>query len=639
MSRDLRIRVRTIGAESVRSTLRGIARESARGAQATRQVTRASATEAERAARQQLASHVALERNKLRETERSARAATRVAERESRNQQRAAERAAARSRQARRALPGQIGTAVVAGGDALIGRARGYQSTLGIQSREQLTAGYIDRQERLIRLSANSGVGTDQLQGTVSSAAQGALTSQDDIVTALETAQARLVGGDTDLAYFAEHMQDFARASRAAGGSTEDWTVAVGQMQRQLGVSAEDSTELVGMLVAAARAGAIEAGDFAEQFSGILSQYKALRGDAGQGIGGAREFTAVAQALGQGGRSAPEVRTLMQNLMTGLTRGDTRRGIESGLRDTTVFDERGRLTVGFDELVRRMANDESFQSAAGRERIFGRDVQFAEAIGGLMDRSGNSEYATIGQLAGSNATEGQAVIDNFFTQLEGSSAGEVLGIRSRAEAQFAVNGGGLVEHEARLAALLTDFETQFPLTSEVMGTLRDVVTSTVSAFATMKLAMVGGTATVAAGGTAAAGGAAVAGGTGLLATGAMAVGGGVLLAPLLNALFPSSTGTGDIGGGALADQQRRRSQFDESALGAIRGLPGVGPGAVRGEVVRRATAEAQASGSTISAADIERLAEAVRVGAAQGTERGTRAATPTPGRSPDGQTR
>ena len=635
MARDLRIRVRTIGSDAARAAIRGVTREATQGAQRQRQASRGRLTDEQRTAREIARVHAQMERARTRETEKSARAQTRIVEREAQAQRRTQEReaaAAARTqarearsaaraseqrRQGLRVLPGAVGAGALAVGDALIGRARGYQSSLGIQSRDQLVAGFVDRQERLIRLSANSGVSADTLQSTISSASQGALTSQDDVLGALERAQASLVGGDTDLQYFVDNVERLARASRAAGGTTEEWTVAVGQMQRQLGVSAGDTEELIGTLVAAARAGAIEAGDFAEQFSGILSQYSTLRGDQGRGIGGAREFTAIAQALGQGGKSAAETRTLMQNLISGLSRNQTQQGIERGLGDRGVFDQQGRLTIGVDELVARMANDTSFQSAAGRERIFGRDQEFAQAIGGLMDRSRNPQYESIGNLQAVNAAEGQGVIDDFFTQLEDSTAGEVLSIRSRAESQFAENGGDLVAHEARLAAALSDVETRFPLATEAVGALRDMVIATTATMGALNLAM-GGSAAAGAVGAAGAAGTGAAG-TGLLAAGATALGAGALLGGAL-VLGTAGSAGGDVSEEQVAAQTARR---DAMLSPEARAAMGRTTGVSRAELGRRVQQQYAATGQTLTPADIQALAEAIRVGAAQGTAQGS----------------
>lgn len=628
MSRDLRIRVRTIGSEGARAAIRGVTREAQQGAVRQRQASRGRVTEEQRASREIARVHQQMERGRLRETERSARSQTRAVEREARQQRRAQEREAAATARAQaraaeqrrrglRALPGAVGTAALAAGDAVVGRARGYQSSLGIQSRDQLVAGFVDRQERLIRLSANSGLGTDVLQSTISQASQGALTSQDDILSALETAQASLVGGNVDLQHFVDNVERFSRASRAAGGSTEDWTIAVGQMERQLNVSASDSEELVGVLVAAARAGAIEAGDFAQQFSGILSQFRVLRGDQGTGIGGAREFGAVAQALGQGGQNPAEVRTLMANLVRGLSRGQTQRGIERALGDRNVFDQQGRLTIDIGELVQRMAADSDFRSAAGRERIFGRDAEFNSAIVGLMERSNDPNFSTIGELQSVNAQEGQQVVNDFFSQLNASTAGEVLGIRSRAEAQFATNGGDLVSHEARLAAALTDVETRFPLATEAVGTLRDVVTATTAAFGALNLAMGGGAAAAAAG--AAGTGAAGAAGTGLVAAGALATG-GVALGGAAAILGYASSAGGDVSPEQVAAQQQRRdAMLSGSALTAMASLPS---SVSRGEVGRRAREQFAATGRQLTDEDVRAIAEAVRTGAAQGVAQG-----------------
>lgn len=629
MSRDLRIRVRTIGTEATRAAIRSITRETQQSTARQRQASRGRLTDEQAAARAIASAHTQMERTRLRETERSARAQTRAVEREAQSQRRAQEReasAAARAQARRaeqrrrglRALPGAVGTAGLAAADAVIGRARGYQSSLGVQSTDQRVAGFVDRQVRLARLSANSGVSMQALQEQLSASGQGALVSQDDILAAMETAQARLVGGGLDLEFFTQNLTALARASQAAGGSTEDWTVAVGQMVRQLGVAEGDTSELIGALIAAAQSGAIEAGDFAEQFSGILSQFRSLRGEGGQGIGGAREFTAVAQTLGQGGRSPAEVRTLMQNMMASLTRGDVQRRIETRLRDRNVFDQNGQLTIGIGDLLERMSGTGYFQSATRRQEIFGRDIQSNEAFTTLLNSFSLANGGNpISDLQNVNAEQGQAVVDQMYANLEGTASGDVLAMRARGEAQFATNGEALVAHEARLAAALTDVETQFPLATEAVGALRDVVSATVTTFAALNMATGGALF----GGGAAATGATGAGGAvggGLLTMGALATG-GIALAGSAAILGYASSAGGDVSAEQVAAQQQRRdAMLSPEAIGAMRGVQGVS----RGELGRRVQEQYARTGQTLTAQDIEALAAAIRAGAAAGVAQG-----------------
>lgn len=553
----VRIVLRAEGAAQVRRALRGTAQEARQADQTTersaQQTGRAraraaaqSGRDATRAARSRASAEIEADRAILE----SARRTTREEQRLLRQREREARASARRQAEARRQLPGTVAAAVAGIGGAALSRVQGWQAAFGVQSRETLMQRWIDRDQRLIRLQHHAGITADrrrEIGADVERVSLGTNVDQSSILSGLEVAQNRF----SNLEYFAQNIERIAQASQAAGGSVEDWVGAVGEFQRQLGITADEADELISQMTHAADAGSIEAGDVAANFSGLMSRFVMMRGDAGRGMGGAREFLGLAEALGAGGLGAEGTRTLMENLLSQFGRHNVQQGIERQLRDRNIFDRQGRLTIGFDELIGRMSERELNSPDAFR-RMGIRDTQAQTALAALLNQFQPGGANPITALMQDGSAAGRATIDETMRDLTTSESGLAAHMAIQQEADF---DGEQVSRATRGAAqALTDFEAQFPLVNDALGMFRDSLTGAVQVLGALRLAALGGGALGIGGGAAGVGGLGAAiGGTG--AAGGLAAGGGLALGA---AAIPVA---GVVGAGVYSAYQDEQHQL------------------------------------------------------------------------------
>lgn len=564
-TRKAEVTIRVVGSKEAMKALRGVrdegrrsTRESRRNQQeqtrdeerevgkrkrARRRAEQESLTEAQRAAR----TRKLIERDVTREVENQARARAR-AERE------AARRGGMAGAIFRGAGRAALGGAAIA--NAAVGRVQGMQGALGISSQEQRVQSFIQMQQNFIRLAAQGGLSAprrEELWTQIGQTARSTNADPSDIIGALEMAQNRF----SDLEGFASNIEEIARVAQATGAPMEHWVGAIGEFQRQMGVTSAEIPDLIGIVTQAARDGSIEAGDIAANFAGIMSTFSTLRGGKG-GIDQAREFMGLSEVMGAGGRSSEETRTLVTNLMSILSRGKVQAGIErtTGRRD--LFDDRGVMQVSFAELfsVMNSARGDAFRSPAALERMDIKDVQARDAILAVLNQFERGNDANpITAIANASSEEGRKVIDETMSALMSSASGRALGVDIGARVDTMQNGDEVVSTMTSLVRPLTELQAQYPLLTESMGFLKDAATQAGITLAALNfLGLGGGSASAAAasapglGAGAGAGALSLAGG-GILAGAAVAARGGYELSE-------GMTGSGSMFAGGLPGMRR-----------------------------------------------------------------------------------
>lgn len=609
--RLLRIRMRAIGSETVTRAVRGITQSARQAARAQEQSSRATARAQERSARQGAQAQIRADRDATREAQTSARTRERAVAREAAARTRSAQQAARAAAQAdqrlardeqrnandvyrtrmrlraqeqraqaraqrqsqaasrtRFQMAGAIGGALIGGARALYGRVEGYQAATGMQSRDELVGGYLERQRATIRLAHQAGMSSDTLNQRLDTTATRSGVGQGELLAGLQYAQTTLASPDFDaLDVFSRHLDEIADASYATGAPVEDLIGALGQARNQFGITEDDFSEMIGTMTEMAANGSIEVGDLAANFTAEMAQFRQLRAGV-SGVTAAREFMGTAEAIGRQTPGSPEqASTAFRGVMTALTSGRVRRGIESGLRrgglrgDADVFDDRtGALSVSMPELIDRMRRGH-LDTAAGFDAAGIRNVRAQAGFRALLGTS-SEQY---GQIIGSSSDAGNAYISETNQELRGSEAGRVDQARAQAEANFQQNGAETVRTMVDLATATTTLQTRFPQLTESMGALSDVIGGMglgglagavgmrVAAGGTVAGALgIGGAG--AAGGTAAAGG--LAGAAGVAGTIAM-VGG--LAAGFWNAMRGTASDDGTTSAGMSADSLRASS--------------------------------------------------------------------------------
>lgn len=498
--RIIRVRFRAVGMDSITRATRGIT-QAARGAaraqsraeqDATREATRSAAARERaaqrasqaqaRAAEQASRAQIRAAQQAAREEQRAAAQSTRTFEREQRQRQsaaRAAARAAASEWRTRMARAGAIGGALVGAGRAAYGRVSGYQSALGMPTRDQLVTSYVDRQRQTIRLAHQSGVSSADLNSRIDNVARSTGVDQGQLLGGLQYAQAQLASPDFNaMDVFSRHLEEIAQASYATGAPVEDLIGALGQMRNQFGITESDFSDMIGTMVEMAANGSIEIGDLASGFTSEMAQFRQLRGGV-SGVQAAREFAGTAEVIGRQTPGSPEeAATAFRGVMSSLGSRGTRRGIERQLRrgglsreDSNVFDDRtGALTVSMPELVDRMRRGH-LDTAAAFDSAGIHNVRAQAGFRALLGTS-SEEYS---QIVNSSSEAGNQTITATNNELRNSAAGRVDQARANAEANFQEHGAAVVDTMVEMAAGLTEMQTRFPAATEAMSAFVDVL--------------------------------------------------------------------------------------------------------------------------------------------------------------------
>lgn len=637
--------MQVVGGAQVRQALRGVVAET-RGAD--RQIAQSGQLTARARARAALGEVSDARRGaqaRVRVETEADRAILRSARETSREQRRLR---LAEERDMRRSLRGQgqqgqggrggvlraVGSAALGVAQATLGRVEGWQSALGVGSRDELIQRSMRSQLALIRATSGAGMSDEEstaLQARVTEVARRTGADPTSLVDGLVVAQNRF----SELRTFSDNLEEIAFAARAVDAPIGDMVGALGEFHRQMGVSSEEMPQMLGLMADGMNQGSLEAGDVAANFSTIMSDFTALRGEGGRGAGGAREFLALAQALGAKGAGPEGTRTLMQNLMTNLQRSEHQRELERAMGDRSVFNDQGQLTISFAELIQRMADNPRLENARVMEDIFGNDQQAASARSFLMEQTRNGANP-IETLMGVSGTRGNEFIERVNERIDGSAAGEAGRIAARTEADFMDNGESLIRTMNDAVGPLSALTSQYPLATEALGWLWDAATAAAGALGTLGLI------NMATGGAVGSGvSAALSGAASTAATGAAAMLGTAasVLAPAALATFAfqgSAGGTRDLTEAEQEAQAQRRERFTGEALRLMRDPTALGMENTAEMQPRRAAFRAQAvaaaeSGQMVDRAFLEQLAQRMGVEVARAIDRGAPAAGREPG--------
>ena len=549
------------GGAQVRQALRGLVSESRNADRATSASARASSTERGRLSRslsrdlqRDVRGRVRAESDADRAILQSARETSRERGRlrraEERDMRRALNDARPQGQGGRGGALRAAGAAASGVAQAAMGRVEGWSASLGAPTRDEMIQRVMSNQLALIRATSGAGMNTQQsdaVTAQVQRVARSTGTDTGQLTEGLVVAQERF----SALGPIADNLEQIALAARAVDAPVADMVGALGEFQRQLGVSSEEIPTLLGLMADGMNQGSLNAGDVASNFSSLMSTFTTLRGDAGRGTAGATEFLATAQALGASGAGPEGARTLMENMMSQLSRTDTQRNLEQALGDQNVFNDQGQMQVGFGELISRMANTPGMQNAAVMQDIFGNDMQGARARNFLIEQT-RTTGNPIEALMGASAGRGNDFITSVNSRIDASPAGEAMRIRANAEANFAENSDQLLNVMTAAVGPMSELTSQYPLATEALGFFRDAIGSVTGALGTLGLINLAGA------------GGGIAGALGLGGAGAGAAGAGVAGvggAGLLGMAIPAlGIGSALVGAGVMAADYRRNAR-------------------------------------------------------------------------------
>jgi hypothetical protein len=583
LSRDLRIRVRTVGAEQVRTALRGIVREVSQGnAARTRGARQTSAAVVSGARAEERAVVAALQRETtaaLRSGSARARAARQASDagiREARREadgvireQRRTERRPARRRGGGGGGAGALGAGLMGAANEAVGTVDRYAGAGGVRSREQLLAERADRRQRLIRLRRQMGGSQSiadidrQIQATAGRTG----ISQDDLTRGLETAQARFTNAPTVLA----NLDSLAQVSQTTGASFDDVVGTMGTAQSAFGLNDAEASQFAGMMVDAGNRGSIDAAQLSAAFAPALGSIQ--RGTQMGGLSGAAQALGLAETIGRGQSTPAEAATMSTRLVESLN--DRRTQARLRRAGVNVLDREGNMRP-LDEIVSDMAGSRLATDQGLLQRTF-TNVEARQGAGIVM-----SEFARdpegVASLFAPSAEAGQAYVNETAAEMNADPSARFL--RMGIEQEKALVEGG---QEVQLMTTMTDLATQmtalttaYPLATEALGVF------------TAGLQQAGGLLAL---GSVLGGGGGGAGGLlggGLLGGGGAAAG-GIGLAGALPLLLGGGAALATIGGFAM---EQRKYSLEEQRRASGEAFLAANPSAVTPETLANVTGDA-----------------------------------------------
>ena len=492
---------------------------------AQKQADRAAVESAKKAARDEAAAYRMMHR--IRRDQ--ARETARIEREENRASARADRQRAQGVRNMRRGVM-QTGAGLATVAATGINEVRGFGSTLGVRSREEMVQRAIEFDQRVGRLGVQTRMTADQRNAMRDNILRASGTTQvdpQDLLQAAELAHGRF----SNVGLVTQNIQRIAEASNALGAAPADITAAVGDFQRQMGVRDEQISELIGTMATSANEGSIEFGDLSSEFAPLIGDFQRATGRTG--MQGANEFLALAQQLGTGGRGGAGTAVLMQNLLAKLNSADVQRELHRVGINTR---ENGQF-IGMDRLIAEISGNSRLNRngdlATNLQGVFGRDMQANQALGILVSQFRQAQSAGRGnpltEMANVGSTNGNAMIAEIQGALLNSTSGRARQVGVNAEIEFMRNGDALIQTMTNMAGPLSELENRFPRVAQGLESFQGAMTNLLAVMAGLRLAGGGAVlaSTVNAGaGTAVAGTAVAGAGAG---TAAGAAGGGMLI--------------------------------------------------------------------------------------------------------------
>lgn len=430
--------------EGVRRKIKGVsdaeklaARETAKSAKQAADAQKKAAADAERAAKK--AAHEAARANTAAARE-MARVARQTADAEKREADRMArywEQAARKSADARireeqrtmrtrqrdadrtlRRAGGLVGGAaagVLAGGVSAAGVARGVAGVDDAATRVQKAN---DFRETLIVLGGNAGKSEADIRGLQDRiTATGLKYGKDptEIVQGLAAGHERFNMLDA----FAQNIDEITKAAKASQGTVPEFIGMVGSVVSAFGLASEEIPNALNIMLAAARAGAVNPADFAASFSASAGIFATNTKQTG--IEGLRQFVGASQGVAAGQFGAAESATRVERFVTDLT--DKKVIADLKARGVQVIDPKtGKIDIG--SVVDQIATNKRLQTSTQRQDVFkeiralqGLDTLLAQRQKVINGQAGAVDFRT---MAGVDAAEGAKGTDKILSMLESS---------------------------------------------------------------------------------------------------------------------------------------------------------------------------------------------------------------------------
>jgi hypothetical protein len=564
------IRLAAAGGERVRSVLNGLTRQvqslsavQRRGASESTRAAVDGARQRERAEQRTARVVTQVSELEIRDARRRAREVVRLSEETGRTRVRVAQRTAReiareeedlarrRGRQAAGGGGGRVGPAMLAAGGVLAGGAQALYgraaATAGIGSLDQRIQAAGEFGMGVMRFAANAGIDStarDRLQSQIVSTSDRTGLRSGQLLAGLESAQARF--GPEIAMDLAGSLDQLANASVATGSSVEDLIGLLGTVQTAYRLNGEELQDFLNSTVQATREGSIDARDFAGSFASTLALYASSTNR--RGIAGAREAVGLAEVIGSGQFGAAESATRMEALVRELS--DPR--VQDRFREAgvNIANSAGNL-LPMEQIAANVQGSRQLATSRGISSL--RLDSRAESALMVLREQGVEGFR---KFANADAAEGARFVQSTSSEMLSSEYAQLTRIGTRRENDTIRDADRIIATYRETVDSVSGLQSQFPILTEVMGTLTTAIQTLIPALVTASVFKGGGSAAAAALGFGGAGAAGAAGGGGLLAG--------------LAGSSAAMVGLPVVGAAALVGSELYRNARDSEANAALR---------------------------------------------------------------------
>jgi hypothetical protein len=457
------------------------AREAKRAADAEKRQAEETARFKQRVAEQGARLQIAMNNAARREAERTARTQIREAQRMLREEQ----RVATQIRDARRTYAMGVAGATagaIAGGVGLLNRGQGVAGVGTLEERLQVSAQF---RQGLIRTGGEAGIdGAER-----AAVEQRAIEASAKFGVPLLDIGAALTKAQQDFDSFREvaaNLEDLARVSAATGEPLADLVGVLGNAKRAFGLSPQEQKDFLPTLVGTSARGSISVGSVSRDLAGQMGVFGMARGTTGAAV--AQEFLALTQILGQGGRSASEVETMMGRLTQKLQSPEVQAQLGSIGVNVTQGGVPGAPLTNFQNIASQFASNAMFQQPAVMEEIFGKGEVKATEAAKVLIAAMQRDASAFGNLQFMGTDVGEDQIKKQLADLDADPSRRAQLIGFKAQAETARDMDRLFSSSSSAVEKFTDLQLKYPLLTEAFGVLKSTVMGLTGALVANRLA-------------------------------------------------------------------------------------------------------------------------------------------------------
>jgi hypothetical protein len=174
-----------------------------------------------------------------------------------------------------------------------------------------------------------------------------------------------------------ENIDAITAAAKSSQGTVPEFVGMVGSVVSAFGLAKEEIPKALDIMMGAARAGAVNPGDFAASFAASAGIFATNTGQ--RGMAGLRQFVGTSQGIGAGQFGAAESATRLERLATDLNDSKVIEALKP--RGVDVKGKDGKIDVG--SVLEQIANSKDLQTSTQRQQVF-KEVRALQGLDTLL---------------------------------------------------------------------------------------------------------------------------------------------------------------------------------------------------------------------------------------------------------------